>query len=1231
MANQQQAVVEEMLTKPSMVSPTLFVGLGGCGCQIAVRVARHLKRQHDYDERFKDLIKFALVDTNVNDLEKYREDADETFLISNFEKEEYANLAAGKMFLEADDYFTHWVPDDYRFRAGDTAGAGQIRIEARLGCYYQMKHKDFVPRFRRILEELKSHEHGHRRLDTTEIRVVICYSVAGGTGSGSHLPLAYMLRDQANELGKASLYGVSVLPAVFEDKTGANKDGTFANGYAALKELEHMMKLGAPESRFYPEGGLEFHYDPSDETKRKVRQRPFDFVYMIDKPESYSLDSPVDAAADGLYLQFFSPIFAEQASDYDNYTQHQRFLVPHDFEAKGIVGYTQFYGSYGSAVLLVPVDGLVDYCSQAAALSLMRENFLGSIPSDPTYGTLRKNPQPFYEVAESDDADARPVHLSDFHKKEKAVQLQLRDRLFQKRVRLLARCEFDESQAGRFRAIFRHGHRPGAVPTADNDVEIVPERRQKAMVQLAEHGMSYSIGALILDAVSGPAPDQFNPGLLREARRKMKDEAGDRAASQPKPDKQTLAQWKNVASSWKDDIKRTGMRILENGYLRNSTEYPGTEQLVDLSFIKDEANEVSLTAQRYAVLQILDELRDEIAEPRKPAPAEFHDLDEDDKIRDKEAQPIVDKLYDQAVDEAFYEIEMAFAERRAKFRSALRETANTLRKLESGFQEFERNQSKHIEQIRQEGDSSANQYIIDSEALQIENGRRMWDFYYEDKVAPLSELSLGNPRIQQLLSGTVRDLSLRGGGGTSASLNKLFDALADYAADFLDTRIGGDPKANDKSRRYGQTLADALKLEVTYRALYRTNSEEISGNRGQAVRNAVANYRALPDEEKIDLSRDIYQEYLRNKVKRIETEKASLLCSYDESRDQHGGVRPNYVFIGAISEDFEDEVIQEAIQSVETAGIKWVSEGWSDPHKIIFYRSVLNVPMYVFGRMNEMRDYYYRFKNLAKRSKVLHIDKNWEDSLPDLDPDGAQEKHRQEHVRQHIINFGVLLTLSDPFSAHDGYIVHRDGAYLLRSPSRGEAANDNSMTLLGHSLAEAIERLPEVLESEKVKYMPFQQVLQGVRNGLAPGVLRKVVKLPFRWRENRDQLRTQYGTNPSPDQEMKLKDYTDSFYRMQEALEGLLDRLRDMEAEQMTVGGDSVGSNNAGLTEQQARQNLRQSVELLRAFQESWRAMENPEEIRDVPETFRSLFNPLEEDELTQTLETLRTGEFDRD
>ncbi|MFP4599421.1 MAG: tubulin-like doman-containing protein [Persicimonas sp.] len=1224
MAN-ENAVVEEMLTKPSMVVPTLFVGIGGCGCGIAVRVAQHLKQRPDYEERYSDLIKVALVDTNINDLETYREHADESFLISNFEKEEYANLAAGKLFLEADDYFTQWVPQDYRFRAGDTAGAGQIRIESRLGTYYQMKHKDMVPRFRRLFEQMKSHEHGHRRLDSSEIRIVMCYSTAGGTGSGSHLSLAYTLRDQARELGKPSVIAVSVQPAVFEDKTGANKDGTFANGYAALKEVEHLMKLGSPESRFYPEDGIEFHYDPSDTSKRRVNQQPFDFCYIIDKPESYSVENPIDAAADGLYLQLFSPIFNAQSGDYDNYTQHQRFLVPHDFEAKGIVGYTQFYGSYGSAVLLVPVPGLVDYCSRSAALGLMRQSFLGSIPGDQTYSQLRANSRPFYEVTEVDADDAAPIHLSDFRKKDSETRKRLRDRLFQKRVRLLAACEHGERESAQFMEIFRHGHLPGAVPTAEGGHKIDDERKQRDTENLGQAGMKYSMGAILLQAVTG----ERNAGLTERAYVAM-DEEKKKLIEGHAYEKEDLSYWKAVVNGATRRLKGAGMGIVENGYRdpRSKALIPGMEKLVELDFMKDEAGEVNLAAQRYAALAVLDALREDDTQLHRPKPPQF-DMEDDDRVDDDDFRTVLARLYDYQLKDAFYEIQKDFLNRRATFRDRLAQMAEQLRGLEAGFEEFARNQEKEVRRSRVNGDESANRYVIDTEALQIENGRRMWDFYFEDKVAPLSELSLQNKEVQRRLSGVVRMMSLQKGMGNLARLRKLFASLLDYARGFLDEHIGGDPKAQDPERRDGLRLAEALKLEAEYRALFRTNQEEIDKEGRKAIRHAVADYRARPDEDQIDLSQEVYQEYFRDKIKRIEREKASLLCSYDESRDQHGGVRPNHVFLGAISEEFADPDIEAAIRSVDTAGIKWLEEGWHDPHKIIFYRAVLNVPLYVFGRMDELKEYYYRFKNMAKRSKVLHIDKNWEDTLPDLDPDGAQEKHRQEMVRQHIINFGVLLTANDTFANNKGFITHRGGKYFLRPPNSVSANEGEDVALLGSSLTESIERLPDVLEAERVKYLRFQHMLTGVHEGLAPQLLNRVVTLPFRWRRNRDQLRTQYGTDPSPEQKLKLDDYTDSFERMKEALVALLDRLRNIEAEQMTIGG-GLGSNSAGVTEQQARASLRQSIELLRGFVDGWRALENPEESRTVPRDFQNLFQPMQEDQLKDTLEILRSGEIDR-
>ncbi len=1234
MSESQNLVVDELLTKPSTISPTLFVGVGGAGCQMVVRIARHLQRRSDYAERYKNLVKIALIDTNINDLEAYREDADESFLISDFEKEAYANLAGGKLFLEADSYFTQWVPQNYRFRAGDTAGAGQIRIESRLGSYYQKKHGTMVPRFRRLLEELKNHEHGHRRLDSSEIRIVMCFSVAGGTGSGSALPMAYMLRDQARALGKPNMIGVCVLPGVFEDKTGANKDGTFANSYAALKEIEHLMKLGAPDSSFYPEGGLEFHYDPSDESKTRVRDKPFEFMYVIDKPESFSVSRPVDAAADALYLQLFSPLFSVQAGDYDNYTQHQRFLVPHDFEAKGIVGFSSFYGSYGAAVLLVPVAGIVDYCSRAAALGLMRGSFLGEIPGDPVYQMLRTNSEPYYEVTEREEEGARPVKFADFAKKEEGIRNTLRDRLFQKRVRLLAKCEFDAGRFDRFTEMFRHGHRLGEFPRENGTVGFDQNRVRADREQLANRGMNFSIGALVLEAVCGPQRGQ-QPSLLAAARSSI--QAGlDQLRTDNVIEKSSLVrEWTGKATYWTEELKRRGMRQVMGGFTSHGIAYPGMEELLELKFMGDATEEVNLAAKRFAVLAIREELASETRQPAAWAGWDLAGMSEDDRLKDRDAPDLINRLLEQASERAFNEVYREFLEMRANLRDKLSESVRVMRTLELGFDDFERDQTRSLERLREQGDASANQYVLDAEALQIENGRRMWDFYYRDQVSSLPELSMSNPAVQQQLSGTVRELSLRGSGTATATLNSLYNSLRRHAERVLTPYIGGDIKARDPVRRDGLTLSKALELEVTYRAIYMSNLEAIQQRGDEAIGEVIAKYRAMPAEKRIDLGLPIHQDYLRDKVRRVVNEKAALLCSYDESRDQHGGVRPNHVFLAAIDANFENSTISNALQGADIARLKWVKEGWYNPREIIFYRAVLNVPLYVFGRMNEMKDYYHRFKSLSRRSKVLHIDKNWEETLPDLDPDSAQEQHRQARLREHIINFAALLTIVEPQSGQ-GYIVYRDGMYWLRDPNRlmsmipgmPQPKDEEANAALGATMSKAIERLPDVLNEERVKYLAYQQVLHAVREGIAPQVLRRIVELPFQWRRSRDELRTQYGSAPTASQQLRLNDFSDAFNRLKEALEGLLNELHNLEKERNTMGGDA-GLNSAGLSARDASENLRQSVEILRGFRESWNALENPEQNMVVPQGFHALFRPLDENELNTTLQSLRIGNFE--
>src|SRR5690606_805890 len=183
----------------------------------------------------------------------------------------------------------------------------------------------------------------------------------------------------------------------------------------------------------------------------------------------------VAAAADGLYLQLFSPIFGEQAGDYDNYTQHQRFLVPHDFEKKDVRGFTSFYGSYGSAVFLVPNEGLLEYCAKAAALDILRSSFVGQIPSDAAFDALRRNYANFNTIrfaAAGGSAEANDGHVKAFRQPAGDDQKHAKRALFEKRVRLLAEAEHQSAGktiSAEFRNIWRHGHGAAFVNPVDHD------------------------------------------------------------------------------------------------------------------------------------------------------------------------------------------------------------------------------------------------------------------------------------------------------------------------------------------------------------------------------------------------------------------------------------------------------------------------------------------------------------------------------------------------------------------------------------------------------------------------------------------------------------------------------------------------------------------------------------------------------------------------------------------
>ena len=114
-----------------------------------------------------------------------------------------------------------------------------------------------------------------------------------------------------------------------------------------------------------------------------------------------------------------------------------------------------------------------------------------------------------------------------------------------------------------------------------------------------------------------------------------------------------------------------------------------------------------------------------------------------------------------------------------------------------------------------------------------------------------------------------------------------------------------------------------------------------------------------------------------------------------------------------------------------------------------------------------------------------------------------------------------------------------------------------------------------------------------------------MVELPFRWRRNHDELRNKYGPNRTPTQQEKLKDYSDAYQRLYEALHKLHDKLGNFSVEQRTLGED-LGFNTANLTTEQAQENLSQSLRILGTFCEVWSTMEDPNQPGTVAATTKA-------------------------
>lgn len=247
---------------------TLFVGVGGTGVKAIIQTKRYFAETYGKD-KIPPVVAFLAVDTDggvANDDPVVRLEPDEIVSISVTDPKKYYN--------NNPDAFT-WMPDEnVKAMTRMTKGAGQVRTNGRFAM--TINHQTVKSRVSQAVGKISdatSVSDGSWELESDEeIKVHLVFSICGGTGCGSFINMAYIIK---SAVPNCSLKGYAVLPDVFKSM-GGSMALVGANAYGALYDLDYLMTMvDGKKNSALP-------YDLQMYDTKPLGKRPFEAVYLID-------------------------------------------------------------------------------------------------------------------------------------------------------------------------------------------------------------------------------------------------------------------------------------------------------------------------------------------------------------------------------------------------------------------------------------------------------------------------------------------------------------------------------------------------------------------------------------------------------------------------------------------------------------------------------------------------------------------------------------------------------------------------------------------------------------------------------------------------------------------------------------------------------------------------------------------------------------------------------------
>lgn len=296
---------------------SLFIGLGGTGLKSILHTK---KRFIDTYGEVPPMVGFLAFDTD-DDGRNFKLKSHLGDKNINLDSSEFLYMRVQKpqdILREQPDLF-NFIPESNRsLLVSLTKGAGQVRSNGRFATLYNYHSIENSLRTK-LTSILNADTITNQKFQVNgdDVEINMMFSVAGGTGSGTFIDMAYIIKDVSRSISNTvgvSTFGFAILPDVFHTMmNGPAMANVLPNGFGALADLDYLMHQN------FDKTPLEIKL--SNKTIQ-ITEPPFDTVFTINNQDkNANTYTKVDDLTELIGLAMFtggSELSGGMASSYDN-------------------------------------------------------------------------------------------------------------------------------------------------------------------------------------------------------------------------------------------------------------------------------------------------------------------------------------------------------------------------------------------------------------------------------------------------------------------------------------------------------------------------------------------------------------------------------------------------------------------------------------------------------------------------------------------------------------------------------------------------------------------------------------------------------------------------------------------------------------------------------------------------------------------------------------------------